>query len=173
MTFHDRVRYRDALVDMIVEMGVSIHAVAELPPGSPESALAADLKQWAARIDRRYLGRSWASRCPITERMSGVFFFEKGKRAGFPHAHLALRPPKGVSAIRFLHDARWFFMPHPVRMFHGVLPNPVTRRGKMWLREIAEHPGEAQKLARYITKDLEWSDNAINGWQLIANLSGK
>jgi hypothetical protein len=113
----ERLRYKTALVDWQAEILPTFHVIAELPPALPEDALRVALRDWAARIDRYYLGRDWASRCPQRERMAGVLFFERGKRRQWHHAHLAVRPPQGASWLHFLLKAALWFRPDSNPMF--------------------------------------------------------
>jgi hypothetical protein len=166
----ERLRYKAALVRWLELIQPSFHVVAELPPAFPRSALLRAIRDWAARIDRYYLGRKWA-KCSSAERMSGVLFFEKGKRRQWHHAHLALRPPSRATDFHFQLNAERWFCRHPDPLFQMVFPKPVTAHGKMQIDPIGGEPADRQRVLSYIAKELEWSNGAIESWLLLHGLA--
>ena len=171
MNWIERLRYKAGLVEALVEMAPRFHLVAELPPGVPQSALKEALRNWAARIDRRYLGRRWSKACRVTERMAGMIFFETGRAGGHRHAHLLVRPPLGADESHFFDTARYSFHPHPDPNVRQNLPRPVTSRGKMHIDKIRDGADNLERISNYVTKDVQWSERSMTDWALLSELS--
>jgi len=170
MNYSERLLCKQALIDMLVAAEVRHHIVAELPPGATEVGILATLRHWAARVDRHYLGRNWAQRCRMTERLAGAVFLERGKVAGLPHAHMVVRPPVTANDLHFVWNVPFWFAPHPVRELRSFYPRPVTERGKMHITPIGETVDDRRKVASYAAKGLERSDLAYKNWCLVADL---
>jgi len=156
---------------VLVGMGVRHHIVAELHPGGSESGLLASLRHWAARVDRYYLGRKWAKRCALSERLSGAVFLERGRKAGLPHAHIVARQPIGPHDLHFIWNAPFWFAPSPIPEMRKFFPDPVTDRGKMHITPINESEDDRRRVVSYAAKGLEGSDHAYETWCFVADLA--
>src|SRR4051794_23538068 len=107
MTGADRRQYKASMVEALDNVGGEFHVVAQLPVHRSRAALEDSLYAWAGRIDRFYLGRSWAAPARKADRMKGVVFFERS--GGNDHAHMIIAPPAGASLLHFECSARFFF----------------------------------------------------------------
>jgi hypothetical protein len=134
-----RDRYKAALVETLRRQRAEFHVVAQLPCGARRHALEDALYAWVARVDRRYLGRSWAAPGRRADRMAGVASFEEA--GGGHHAHLVVRPPSGASRLDFLLNAPLLFQRNPERLLRGVSPRPVAPPGPDEGLAGGAHPG--------------------------------
>ena len=149
----DRDQYKAALVTALDNYGGEFHVVAQLPVGRSRAALEDALYAWVARVDRHYLGRSWAAADRRAERMKGVVFFETS--GGNDHAHVILTPPAGASRLHFELQAKYFFERHSVKLLRAVYRKAVTERGRMWVRRIEPTESDRLKVLNYVAKGLE------------------
>ena len=170
MSWEQRRRYKEGLVEAFATAGEAFHIVAKLPPGASRETLEDRLYHWTARINRRFVGRLWYRSHFAGRRMTGVVFFETRGAARLPHAHLIVRPPAGIHWIRFQQNARFWFEPHPEPCFQGFFKS-VTRRGQMWVRRINPNPQDRARVIRYVAKDLEGDPKAVAAWKFLEDLN--
>lgn len=159
--------YREALVGTLLNLPRPLfHVTAMLPPGSARRPLEQCLRAWAARVDRLYLGRNWLRRA--TSRMDGVCFFETFPG---PHAHLIVTPPVGAPCLHFeMHAGSLFARDVEASL---LLPNPVTRRGRMLVQRIGDGDGDLARTLRYASKETDWRPDAAAEWCFLSGLSDR
>ena len=167
----ERIRRKNALVEALMRQAGEFHVVAELPLAASRSALEDAVRGWDARVNRHYLGRSWAAPHRAGERMTGVVFFEGGE--AFPHAHLVVRPPAGASRLHFELTAPFWFQPAPDPLLRGCYPRPVAPRGTMRVIRIGSDPSDRERVLAYASKGLErWDADAVP-WKFLDELQAR
>ncbi|MCO6048220.1 hypothetical protein NGM99_00255 [Mesorhizobium sp. RP14(2022)] len=136
-----------------------------LHPGASRAAVEAALKGWCARVDREYLGRNWLK---MPEKMMrGVAFFEA---APHNHAHLLVAPPVGASAFHFEMNAAQMFRPEAAPELRLVPPQALAQRGVMQIQSIGDSAEDRHRLAKYVTKEMEWREAALHDWAPLSEL---
>jgi hypothetical protein len=167
MTKADLEVKRKALCGWLVGLGGTCHVTAMLAQGTSLAVLEDRIREWSNRVNRYFLGSRWWKPHHKDNRMSGVVFFEIGE--GGWHAHMILKPPQGVSPLKFLMRAPHWFRPHPGHHVPNLYGKPVTLNGKM-LVQIIDGPESARKVAKYDTKELQYHDDAMSSWKFIDHL---
>lgn len=163
-----RTAYRNALVQMLAASGERcFHVTAELPPDTSRAMLAECLREWAARVDRFYLGRNWA-KCDHQKRMKGVVFFETRP---YHHAHLVVTPPEGAGPLHFMLYAQFWFAPQEEPLLRRVYPRPVTTDGRMMIQKIEPGGSNLERVLAYDTKEMEYRPSAIEDWKFLDHLT--
>lgn len=158
-----REAYKHGLATVAAGLGGPLVAVtAMLPPGASRPALEAAFRNWAARIDRAYLGRNWHRKRDL--RMDGMVFFET--RPG-NHIHAIIRPPVGADIGHFIaYGASWFS-----GLSGGGIGKPVAPRGKMLIQLVGPAPEDLVRATRYAAKEVEFLASAMTGWKFLRDLS--
>jgi hypothetical protein len=159
---------RRALYQWVSTLGGTCHVTAMLAPGTSMFALEDRLREWANRVNRYFLGSRWWKPHHKNNRMAGVIFFELGD--GGWHAHMILKPPNGVSPLKFLMRAPCWFRPHPAKQVPNLYGKPVTLNGKM-LVQIIDGPSSALRVAKYDTKDIQYRGDAMSSWKFVDQLT--
>jgi hypothetical protein len=167
VNYSERIRYKNALVEFASTAGC-FHVTAVLPPGSSADSVEDCLREWDARINRSYLGRSWARPWRAPQRMQGLVFFE---RAPNHHAHAVVRPPAGACPEHFLAHAALWFAPAPDRRIGARGPKPVTTRGRMLVQRIEDTEADVRRVLGYDAKEMERGADAVAAWRFIDQLS--
>jgi len=165
MSITDRNDLRAGLVETLKGFDAQFHIVAEIAPQRPRAALEDALYQWAARVDRLYLGRKWQA---SPRRMRGAVFFE---RRPYWHAHMLVAPPVGVHPVNFHLNVASLFRPAPCQNLRRSSPRPAAREGKMFIRRIGSGPSDLEKVARYVIKDVRSNSQDEDQWKFIELLS--
>lgn len=164
-----RFSLKNALAEWLATENFSFHVVAELPPPATRATLNDALYAWAARVNRYYLGRNWASPHLKQSRMSGIIFYEG--RGGYLHAHLLVRLPEKAWPIHFQLHARYWFQPYPIEHMRRCYPTPVAPRGRMHVKRIGSTATDHRRVSGYAAKALEWSLEAIEDWIFLDELT--
>lgn len=166
MTRKQRSLYKKALVETLARLPRPLfHVTAMLPPGSGRGSLEQSLRGWAARVDRRYLGRNWLRKQQL--RMDGVCFFEVHP---YVHAHLVVTPPTNARPLDFEINAGSLFS-RQVGFQGDSLGTPVTCRGRMMIQKIGPGESDLIRTLSYIAKETEWRPDALADWVFLSGLS--
>lgn len=168
MILADREVRRQALAGWIADLEGTCFVTAMLPVGNSRALLEDRIREWSIRVNKYFLGSRWYKPHRKADWMSGFVFFEFGD--GGWHAHMILRPPKGVHPLKFLMRSPFIFCPHSGSHATWFYGKPVTPNGKI-LVQIIEGPGSARRVAKYVTKEIQYRDEAMASWRFIDQLT--
>lgn len=165
-----RKNLHQAFADLIHDLQFPFNITATLPPDWSRESLEYEIRGWAARINRFYLGRHWAKPDLTKSHMDGIVFFER-----FPcwHAHMMLLPPVGASWLHFQLKAALFFRPHPWVEYRKFSPRPITCDGKMLVQRIKLTGKDFRRVGHYNSKEVERCVDGNENWKFIRDLSGR
>lgn len=166
---YQRFALKAAVAELACQLKPRFHVIAQLPPTTPFRVLERALREWDARVNRHYLGKSHFKPENANRRMSGLVFFEMGKSRQHNHAHMLLVPPLGAFDLHFRFHAKYWFQPHfdPSKR---TLWKCVAPRGTMEVFPIGQTPQDIGRLAGYVTKELEFEERAIKSWRFLQDL---
>ena len=168
MTLATREERRQVFIGWMADFDGTCLVTAMLPLGDSLPLLEDRIREWSIRVNRYFLGPRWYKPNRRANWMAGFVFFEFG--GGGWHAHMILRPPKNVAPLKFLMRAPHMFSPHPGSQATWFYGKPVTLNGKM-LVQIIEGPDSSTRVARYVTKEIQYHDEAMASWKFIDQLT--
>lgn len=170
LTIGTRRQRKEVFAAWTAENWGTCDVIAELPSGQSRAELENAVYQWAARVNRRYLGRNWFKPEYATLRLTGVAHFEEG--LGGWHAHLLLNPPKGIDPLKFVQETPYVWSSRPRPDLPEGNRRGLVRGGKMFARVIGPSISDRLRVARYDAKALELhEDDSASMWKFIDQLT--